>query len=409
MAENKRQNRILWAGLSLAAISLLSFALDRTAIPVVIDMPLASLAIVVPAAIALLAGIRGELSRPAGASPVPIALGSVALIAVLFIGASAIQQRFLSYRASEAVFNNNGVRLVGTIYRPRSSGKYPGVAFIHGSGPETRTEYAYFAKLFARNNFAALVYDKRGAGQSTGRLYESDYLDYAKDALASVQFLRESEGVDPGCIGLIGFSEGEWVAPLAASLSEHISFLAVVGPSGVSPAQQVNEEIKLRLLARGYSEADVQRALALNGRVFEYQRTGLEKHRLAADLEAASKTPWFQDAQDIPAQLYHPEAYRWWRSVMDYSPGPVWAQIVVPTLVLKGGKDANSTAELAKQEIEGALLAGGNQDLDFVFFPEGDHALLRWPFGEGVPPPLFAKGYLETMVQWTANQPCANR
>ncbi len=404
-----RRNLTLWAGLALAAVTGLFFALNLTAMPVLVELPLASLVIAPVAAIALIAGLLRERRRPMGVRRVRFGLGAVALLGVLFVAALSAQERLLSYRAEEVRFENNGVDLAGTLYKPRSRGPHPAVAFVHGSGPETRKEYAFFAKLFARNDFAALAYDKRGVGQSSGSLYESDYRDYAEDALAAVQYLARSDDVDAGCIGLIGFSEGEWVAPLAASLSDAIAFLVVIAPSGVSPAAQVNEEIAIRLRQRGHSERDIARALALNERVFGYQRTGQEPAGLAEDLRQASGEPWFRDAQDIPDQLDPPAEYRWWRSVMDFAPGPIWEQVRVPVLLLKGGTDPNSTAQLAQREIEAALRSGGNHRAIFVVFPETDHSLLRWPLGERTPPPLFASGYLRTMLLWAGEQDCVRR
>ncbi|MGH9461039.1 MAG: alpha/beta hydrolase family protein [Vicinamibacteria bacterium] len=396
-------------GLALAAMTGLSFTLNHTAVPVVLDVPLGSLVSATVAAIALLTGVLQDSRRPTGVTRVRFGLGTAALLGVLIVAGLSAQERLLSYRSEEAWFSNNGVDLAGTLYMPRSRGPHPAVVFVHGSGPETRKEYAFFARLFARNNFAGLAYDKRGVGQSMGRLYESDYGDYAEDALAAVQYLRRSDDIDTGCIGLIGFSEGEWVAPLAASLSDAISFLIVIAPSGVSPAAQVNEEIAIRLRARGYSTADVASALALNERIFEYQRTGQAPDGLAEDLREASGKPWFRDAQDLPEELYPPDAYRWWRSVMDFQPGPIWEEVKIPVLLLKGGKDPNSTAEHAKREIEAALKSGGNYSVEFVLFPEGDHSLLRWPLGERVPPPVFASGYLQTMIRWAGEQQCARR
>jgi hypothetical protein len=239
-------------------------------------------------------------------------------------------------------------------------------------------------------------------------LYESNYQDYAEDVLAAVEYLRRSDQVDPGCIGLIGFSEGEWVSPLAASVSNSIAFLIIIAPSGVSPAAQVNEEIRLRLRGLEYTAADVERAVALNERVLAYQRTGQALDGLAEDLRKASMEPWFRDAHDIPTELYPPDDYRWWRSVMDFAPGPVWKQVRKPVLLLKGGRDPNSPADLARKEIERALRSGGNNAVEFVLFPDGDHAMLQWPLGERIPPPLFASGYLQTMVRWAGEQ-CARR
>jgi hypothetical protein len=402
------RNWILWVGVALAALTGLFFTLNLTAVPVIMDVPLATVVIATLAATALLVGVLRERRRATGAGRARPGLGGAALLVVLIIAWLSVQARFMSYRADEAHFSNGGVELAGTLYSPRSRGPHPAVVFVHGSGPETRKEYAHFAKLFARNDFAALAYDKRGVGQSSGKLHESNYQDYAEDVLAAVEYLRRSDQVDPGCIGLIGFSEGEWVSPLAASVSNSIAFLIIIAPSGVSPAAQVNEEIRLRLRGLEYTAADVERAVALNERVLAYQRTGQALDGLAEDLRKASMEPWFRDAHDIPTELYPPDDYRWWRSVMDFAPGPVWKQVRKPVLLLKGGRDPNSPADLARKEIERALRSGGNNAVEFVLFPDGDHAMLQWPLGERIPPPLFASGYLQTMVRWAGEQ-CARR
>lgn len=405
---SRNRSRVLWLGVVLAALTGVLFAMNLTAVPAVVDVPLATLVTAALAAVVLVAALL-RASRATRAARVHSGLGGVALLLVLICGALSLKERLLSYQAVEAHFSNEGVDLVGTLYLPRAGGRHSAVIFVHGSGPETRKEYAYFARLFARNGFAALAYDKRGVGQSSGRLYESDYRDYAKDVLAAIGYLRSLNEVDPGCIGLVGFSEGEWVAPLAASLSDGVAFLIVVAPSGLSPAAQVNAEIKLRLSRLGYATADVDRALALNERIFEYQRTGRAPDGLAEELRNASHEAWFRDAHDIPAELYPPEDYRWWRSVMDFAPEPVWQQVRQPVLLLKGGRDPNSTADVARQRIETALRSAGNGDVEFVLFPDGDHAMLRWPLGERVPPPVFASGYLQTMLRFAREHRCARR
>jgi alpha-beta hydrolase superfamily lysophospholipase len=102
---------------------------------------------------------------------------------------------------------------------------------VHGSGPESRREYAYHARRFARAGIASLAHDKRGVGGSSGELYRSDYDDYAADAAAAVGALRERSDIDPARVGLVGFSEAEWTAPLAALDAGGVAFLAIIGPS----------------------------------------------------------------------------------------------------------------------------------------------------------------------------------
>ena len=201
-------------------------------------------------------------------------------------------------------------------------------------------------------------------------------------------------------MGVIGFSEGEWTAPVAALEAGDIAFVVVIGASGTSPARQVNAEIAIRLGARGYPEEIIAQAMALNDRVFAYQRTGQGADEVKKELEAVRLQPWFVDAEDIPEEIYPADEYAWWRSVMDFDPAPVWQRIGAPVLVLKGELDAHSPADTARQEITSALARGNNPDVDFVLVRGGDHMLLRWPLGERIPPPLFADNWPQKLVEW---------
>src|ERR1700749_2584665 len=73
------------------------------------------------------------------------------------------------YRRQDVTFRNGDVLLAGTLLLPRGAGLHPGIVFVHGSGPETRWGTSlFFADRFARAGVAALVFDKRGTGGSTG-------------------------------------------------------------------------------------------------------------------------------------------------------------------------------------------------------------------------------------------------
>ncbi len=401
------KRNLLWFGFFFAVISLLLMALNWTALPVVMDLSVLTLVVGFLAVLLLALGLWGEMKR-AQFRLARVALAVIALLASLRVVTLSLEERYLSYEATEVHFRNNEVKLAGTLYLPRSQKPpYPAIVMIHGSGPETRKEYAYFARLCARQGMAGLAYDKRGTGQSTGKLYAADYRDYANDALAAVRFLGQRADVVAGCIGLMGFSEGEWVAPLAAKTGG-VAFLIIVAPSGVSPAQQVDQEIARRLQKRGFPAETVKRAVALNDRVFDYQRTGEGAKDLKTALRAAQSEPWFAQAKDIPAELYPISDYAWWRSVMDFDPSPVWEEVKVPVLILKGGQDPNSDAEIARQRIQSALAKAGNQ-AQFSIFPKGDHLLLEWPLGSHIPPPVFAHGYLDTLQQWIRQQTCVAR
>jgi hypothetical protein len=115
------------------------------------------------------------------------------------------------------------VVLAGTLTLPPGPGPHPGVVLITGRGPHDRAErgphrpFHLLADTFARAGTAVLRTDDRGTGRSTGSLATATYDDLAGDALAGVALLRARPEVDPARVGLLGHSEGGYLAPLAAA------------------------------------------------------------------------------------------------------------------------------------------------------------------------------------------------
>ncbi len=329
----------------------------------------------------------------------PIALG----LAVVALGWSVWLLRF-AYRSEPLAFQNGDVRLSGTLFSPRRSGRYPAVVYLHGSGRETRKEFYYQAKLFARHGIAALAWDKRGSGASSGEAW-APYAAYAADAAAGARRLAGLPEVDPGRIGFYGASEGGWVAVLAAQ-RVHPAFVIVASATPLTPAEQVLYQTGEDVRRAGFNPEAVGAALALQRRVLDFQRSSEAPERaqdLAKDLEAAAREPWFPRAK-LPRKLWPPEEYAWWRSVMDFDPRPGWRAIRCPVLALGGGRDDRSDARASLDGIAREVAAGSGAPVTTVLFPAADHPLLEWPFGDHVPPPRWPDGYARTLVCWTRLQ-----
>jgi dipeptidyl aminopeptidase/acylaminoacyl peptidase len=104
-------------------------------------------------------------------------------------------------------FHNRDVKLAGSLFLPQSDVTVPAVVFVHGAGRQTREPYREVAEYFASRGIAALIYDKRGTGQSTG-VYESTepYENLVSDALSAVAFLKKRREINPSRIGIWGLS-----------------------------------------------------------------------------------------------------------------------------------------------------------------------------------------------------------
>lgn len=104
------------------------------------------------------------------------------------------------------------------------------------------------ADLFASHGIAALAYDKRGSGDSTGSYgIVANYQLLADDLLAGVALLRDRADIDPARTGVWGGSEGGWVAPLAAARSPDVAFVVAVSAPGVSPIRDILFQNELAL------------------------------------------------------------------------------------------------------------------------------------------------------------------
>lgn len=280
-------------------------------------------------------------------------------------------------REEEVTFRNGDVTLAGTLILPEGKGPFPAVVVTHGGAPEHRGDAGYrgVGVSFARNGVAALVYDKRGIGRSTGGDWTATSIEeFARDALAGLAAIKGRPDVDPKRIGMSGHSQGGWIGPRAATLSRDVAFVVVTSPSGIDPMEQSIFHTSNLLRRAGYSEEVVRRAAALRDRMYERTRKGKFDDRLPADLEAASREPWFEIAA-----LPHPisdELAPGLRELMLFQPAPVWEKVRVPVLAVWGAGDIVLPAERSRQIVDAALARGGNRDHSLHVLPGADHNLM---------------------------------
>lgn len=142
------------------------------------------------------------------------------------------------------------------------------VVYVHGSDNTPSVDRVWEPYLLAAHGVAMLVFDKRGTGRSGGT-YTQMFSTLSDDVVAAIQWLRTQPNVDTTRIGLAGFSQGGWVAPLAARKDPSIKFVLVAYGMTMSIAEEDQLEAPLKLRARGFADRDVAEFQELNAAIHQ--------------------------------------------------------------------------------------------------------------------------------------------
>jgi pimeloyl-ACP methyl ester carboxylesterase len=310
------------------------------------------------------------------------------------------------YQEEAVQFHSNSVALSGTLRVPLTEGPHPAVVLTHGSGGLSRNgpgaNYLFLADYFARRGIAALTYDKRGVGASTGDWEEASFDDLAGDALAGVELLKSRTDINRKQIGLWGLSQGAWLVELAASQSKDIAFIIAVSGGGVNPEFQEIKRTELQMRADGYSEEDIQQAVALQTLKFRFARTGEGWDEYEAAFQKTHDKKWFSVYVDAPSSK-NDSAFPFWRRINSFEPVPVLVRVTCPVLVVLGERDTITPVTETIAGIERARKQSKNRDYTIKVFPKANHSLLEAETGgDSERPNLknFVPGYFETMTNW---------
>ncbi len=310
----------------------------------------------------------------------------------------------------EAVhFVSGKVTLAGTLVLPGGSERHSAVVLFHGSGAQSRDLST--ARWFAAQGVAALAYDKRGVGESTGNFRAVPFMELCDDGLAGIEFLKSRKEIEAKRIGVWGLSQGGWLGPLAASRSSDVSFVIAVSGPGVSPGEQMIVYYANELRAQGVPESDVREASAVRRDIWNYMSNENGYEKVKAELEQARTKGWFGEAkvqQDdsfgtlpTPAELSKQPAHsaQWFKQEAVYDPVPALRALKVPALFLFGNQDQLIPVAESVTIIKRVLADGGHHDFTIREFPNDDHGM-RLTTGErnGEIDPE----YLKTMRGWLA-------
>jgi hypothetical protein len=271
-----------------------------------------------------------------------------------------------------------------------------GVVALHGASLPQRRQplFDHLAATLGPLGVAVLSYDRRPAADGDG---DTSLSVQADDALAAASYLRERLGVP---VGLYGFSQGAWAATLAASLDLDLPFLAVLGCSGVSPAEQMRFYTDELLRRAGHGPDERSRLRRLRLEVEELLRGRGDRATASALLAAAREEPWYGLAY-LPDELPGPEDS--WAD-MDHDPVPVLERVTCPTLALYGADEECVPGPASIAAWRRAAEVSGNAAVTLAELPGCGHFPAPGVDGSSldVPRAAFSPAYAASLTGWFA-------
>lgn len=237
------------------------------------------------------------------------------------------------------------VELAGRLHRPEGGGARPAVVLLAGS-QDSRNPKG-LAKALAKRGIVVLDLYKRGVGGSGGRWDTETIPQRAGDAIAAVRWLQRVPGVDPARVGVVGHSQGGWVAQLAAADSSDIAFVVLLA----GPAQTVREQIltdeRSHLAGWGVPPHEVEARIRM---MDQLMGAAVSNPAVCGEVQ-----------RHYLCGMYH------------YDPAAAIARIQVPVLALYGGKDPMVPPSRNLERLRGQLPAATRERLVTRVFPNGNH------------------------------------
>ncbi|HEX6249862.1 MAG TPA: alpha/beta fold hydrolase [Gemmatimonadaceae bacterium] len=276
-------------------------------------------------------------------------------------------------------YESDSLTLAALLMIPREAAeRVPGAVIIQGSGASDRSnEWARsIAEVLVGQGMAVLLTDKRGSGASEGNWMTADFHALARDALAGIRFLHGRAEIDSNRVGLVGLSQGGWIAPLAAAQSPRVAFVVNISGASVSFAEQSFHEMANTARQAGLPEPQVREVLMLNRAAGEYLITG-DWVRYKAARDVALQSPWRQIAEGFPGSPDIP-IWTFLRGVGQFDPMPYWIQLTQPVLVVYGADDERDNVPVAEsvRRLEHAFGSARKENFRIVVVPGAGHGFI---------------------------------
>jgi pimeloyl-ACP methyl ester carboxylesterase len=265
-----------------------------------------------------------------------------------------------------------GFGLAASVAKPQgATGRLPALILIGGSGPTDRDGIVagipvvgQIAADLVQAGFLVVRYDKRGVGQSGGRTETSTITDYAEDVRAIITWLEKSrKDVDKKRIGLVGHSEGAWIALTVAARDKRVSAVALLAGVSTSGGDLLLEQQRHLLDQLKASEEDRKAKIALQTQINAAALKGTGWEGVPPEMRSVADTPWFQ-------------------SFLAYDPVKVMKDVRQPLLIVQGELDTQVKPHHADKLAELARGRKNKAPVEVVKIPGVNHLFVPATTGE---------------------------
>lgn len=271
-----------------------------------------------------------------------------------------------NFKEIEVMVGAGPLAVPGTLSLPQLVTSVPAVVFLAGSGPSDRDETIGACKPLkdlawglASLGIASLRFDKVTFAHPKEVSARSNFTlvdEYLTDAAAAIRVLREQANVDATRVFVLGHSLGGTVAPRVASLDPSLAGVVILA-GGTQPLQwaivrQIQYLASLDPATRAASQATID--------VLSRQARVVDDPALLASAQ--------------PSDLPFGVASSYWMDLNEYRPAQVARTLMMPLLILQGGRDYQAT--LSEDYAGWKAGLDGKDNVTFQVFDVDNHCFL---------------------------------
>ncbi len=234
------------------------------------------------------------------------------------------------YFSEEISLKVDSARLYGTLEMPDSTGQYPVVLIIAGSGPTDRngnsklgikaSSYRMLADSLSAHGIASVRYDKRMIGKSVFKGVQESSLrfdDYVGDAEKWIKKLQKDKRFTK--VIVLGHSEGSLIGAIASNREKPAAFISVAGAG-----RPIDSVLCEQLRHKNYDMKEV--------------------HKIIKQIKAGKLAIVPENLQAIFRVTVQQYLYSWFK----YVPRQVFSKLTIPVLIIQGTTDIQVTRKDAE-------------------------------------------------------------